>query len=85
MIETINVNGGNPGYHPQLYRDHYDELCKNRNINVALTVSEKAAIDKAKEDAKKAYCEKYLACLFVLVQSKAGSRDLIAPFITSTL
>ena len=57
MVETIHLHGRSAGYHPQLYKDHYDVLVKKRNINVVMTVSEKAALDEAKEDAKKASCE----------------------------
>ena len=65
MVETINVHGGSAGYNPQLYKDHYYLLCKEREIDVTLTTVKKVAIEKAKKDAKKASCEEYLACLFI--------------------
>ena len=32
MVETINVHGGSARYHPQLYDDHFNALCKEINI-----------------------------------------------------
>ena len=72
MVETINVDGRSAGFHPQLYVDHFESLCTERNGNPrsALTLN-KVAIQKAKEDAKKQSCEEYLACLFILVADKS--------------
>ena len=43
---------------------------------MTLTVTKKVAIEKAKKDAKKAYTEKYLACMFILVEDTSRFQGL---------
>ena len=48
----------------------------NVGITVTSILSEKVALDKASKDAKKASCEEYLGCLFILVADKSRFQGL---------
>ena len=65
MADTINVNGGSSGYHPQLYTDHLTLLCFERELDQTTISTDE--LEKIKKDAKKSACEEYLLCLFILV------------------
>ena len=54
MVETINVHCGSAGFHQQLYVNHFDLLCVERNVAPTSELAlNKIATEKANEDTKK--------------------------------
>ena len=74
ITDTINIQGGSAGYHPQLYADNLTLLCIDRDLDP--TTISKDELEKVQKDAKKWGCEEYLSCLFMLVANSGSFQGL---------
>jgi predicted transcriptional regulator len=63
-VYTINTHGGCTGCHPKLIQEHITRLMSERDLD------ENGNSDDLKNvivDSEHSSCDKYLACLFILV------------------
>ena len=62
-VDTINTHGGSAGRHPKLFDEHVARLVSKRDLDS----DDSDGLEKVIIDAERSSCDKYLACLFILV------------------
>eukprot|EP00957_Ditylum_brightwellii_P188781 14369788-Ditylum_brightwellii.AAC.1 len=63
-VSTINAHGGCAGRHPKLLDEHVKRLMSERGLDDNSDTDE---LKKVILDTERSACNKYLACLFILV------------------
>ena len=64
-VDTINTHGGSAGRHPKLFDEHVARLMSERGLDPDSDDTD--GLQKVIIDAERGSCDKYLACLFILV------------------
>ena len=72
QVDTINTNGGSAGFHNDVYTKHmlslWDRYLVTADSLAAMSPAEKLALEnRFQKEAMESSCEKYLACLFLLL------------------
>ena len=63
-VDTIDTHGGCAGRHPKFLKEHVARLMSERGLD---DDSDTDKLKKVLSDAERSSCDKYLACLFILV------------------
>ena len=64
-VNTINTHGGSTGHHSKLFDEHVERLMSERGLDSDNDDTD--GLQKVLLDAERGSCNKYLACLFILV------------------